>query len=66
MVRKNFIYCSTNSGGGSGGGGDGDDGASAYINYNIWAIPILPLLVFPPLISGPYDVNFVGTITIPK
>ncbi len=38
----------------------------AYINYNIWAIPISPLLVIPPLISGPYDVNFIGTTIIPK
>ena len=33
MVRKNFIYCSTNSGGSSGGGGDGDDGTGVYYNW---------------------------------
>ena len=52
--------------GGSSLARDAGNVLGAYINYNIWAIPISPLLVFPPLISGPYDVNFVGITTIPK
>lgn len=38
----------------------------AYINYNLWAIPISSLFILPPLINGPYDVKFIGTTKIPK
>ena len=39
----------------------------AYINYNIWLMPITPLAPAIPLIfGGLFNVNFNGTITIPR
>ena len=38
----------------------------AYISYNLWAIPISPLLTLPSIINGPYDIKFIGTTKIPE